>query len=102
MARITQGTMVLAEGGHERMFRHEFQLLPGEKLINTYACYLSTATGPVIGTLYISSKRIAFRSDHPVYRISPSGQQEWMYYKVCSSKSSINLWICLPYITLPH
>lgn len=82
VARITQGTKVLAEGGHEKVFQREFQMLPGEKLVNTYGCYLSTSTGPVIGTLYISSKRMAFCSDSPLCYYSSSGQQEWMYYKV--------------------
>ncbi|KAH7578148.1 hypothetical protein ACOSP7_000688 [Xanthoceras sorbifolium] len=82
MARLAQGTKVLTEGGHEKVFQQEFQILPGEKLLKAYACYLSTSTGPVIGTLYISSKRMAFRSDYPLCHYSSSGQQQWMYYKV--------------------
>ncbi|KAK2649888.1 hypothetical protein Ddye_017377 [Dipteronia dyeriana] len=82
MARLAQGTKVLTEGGHEKVFQQEFQILPGEKLLKAYACYLSTSTGPVIGTLYISSKRMAFRSDYPLCHYSSSGQQEWMYNKV--------------------
>ncbi|KAJ4727969.1 GLABRA2 expression modulator [Melia azedarach] len=82
MAKLSQGTKVLTEGGHEKVFQQQFQILPGEKLLKAYACYLSTSTGPVIGTLYISTKRMAFCSDYPLYHYSPLGRQELMYYKV--------------------
>lgn len=89
MARLAQGTKVLAEGGHEKGFQQTFQTLPGEKLLKAYACYLSTSTGPVIGTLYISTKRVAFCSDNPLCHYPAPGQQEWIYYKVFSSLLSI-------------
>ncbi|THU55772.1 hypothetical protein C4D60_Mb11t10100 [Musa balbisiana] len=38
--------------------------------------------GPVIGTLYLSTARIAFCSDNPLCRNISNGQQEWAYYKV--------------------
>ncbi|XP_015892348.1 GEM-like protein 2 [Ziziphus jujuba] len=82
MARLAQGTKVLAEGGHDKVFHQTFHNLPGEKLLHTYACYLSTTTGPVIGTLYISNRRIAFCSDFPLSLYSPAGNPESMYYKV--------------------
>lgn len=82
MARISQGTKVLTEGGHDKVFQQTFEVLPGEKFLNAYACYISTSTGPVIGTLYISSKKVAFCSEHPFCYYSPTGQQQWMYYKV--------------------
>ena len=80
MARIAQGTKVLTEGGHEKIFNQTFGSLQGEKLSKAYVCYLSTSSGPVIGTLYVSTKRVAFCSDYPYP--SPTGQQQWMYYKV--------------------
>ncbi|OMO64148.1 FH interacting protein 1 [Corchorus capsularis] len=82
VARLAQGTKVLAEGGHDKLFQHTFQTLAGEKLLHAYVCYLSTSSGPVIGTLYISSKRIAFSSDYPLRYTSSPGHQQWMYYKV--------------------
>ncbi|CAK7348583.1 unnamed protein product [Dovyalis caffra] len=82
MARIAQGTKVLTEGGHDKVFQQTFEVLPGEKLLNAYACYVSTSTGPVIGTLYISTKKVAFCSEYPFCYYSPTGQQQWMYYKV--------------------
>ncbi|CAN1855539.1 Putative GEM-like protein 3 [Linum perenne] len=66
MARLAQGTKVITEGGHEKVFIQTFGITTGEKLLNSYACYLSTSTGPVIGTLYVSTKKVAFCSDHPL------------------------------------
>ncbi|XP_042491177.1 GEM-like protein 1 [Macadamia integrifolia] len=82
MAKLAQGTKVLTEGGHEKVFQQTFQLLPEEKLLKAYACYLSTSSGPVIGTLYISNKRLAFCSDNPLCFYPAPGQKEWLYYKV--------------------
>ncbi|KAK1316736.1 GEM-like protein 1 [Acorus calamus] len=77
MARISQGTRVLAEGGHDKVFQHTFGIFPGERLQRAYVCYLSTSSGPVIGTF-----KAGLCSDNPVCRVLPSGQQEWVYYKV--------------------
>nr|CAB3498286.1 unnamed protein product [Digitaria exilis] len=66
VARLTQGTKVYAEGGHDRVFYQTFGAMPGEQLRKAYACYLSTSSGPVIGTLYLSTARLAFCSDSPV------------------------------------
>jgi hypothetical protein len=85
MARIVQGTKVIAEGGHDKVFQQAFNILPGEKLLKSYACYLSTASGPVIGTLYLSTKRLAFCSDNPLCYYPSPGHPEWSYYKVLHS-----------------
>ncbi|XP_043716618.1 GEM-like protein 1 [Telopea speciosissima] len=82
MARLAQWTKILREGGHEKVFQQTFQLLPEEKLMKAYACYLSSSSGPVIGTLYISNKRVAFCSDNPLCHCPTPGQKEWLYYKV--------------------
>ncbi|VAH94581.1 unnamed protein product [Triticum turgidum subsp. durum] len=83
VARLAQGTKVYAEGGHERVFHQVFGGVPGEQLRKAYACYLSTSSGPVIGTLYLSTARLAFCSDSPVSYHAPSPTQppEPMYYK---------------------
>ena len=78
MTRLEQAGRCLADGGCANVFRREFGNISGEKLKKTYACYLSTTTGPVIGTLYISNKRIGFMSDSQVW----SGPGQWVYYKV--------------------
>ncbi|KAH9712801.1 GLABRA2 expression modulator [Citrus sinensis] len=81
MGRIAQGTKVLAEGGYEKIFRQTFETVPEEQLQNSYACYLSTSAGPVMGILYVSTAKLAFCSDNPLSYKS-SGQTEWSYYKV--------------------
>lgn len=80
--KISQGTKLLTGGGFEQVFRQMFETLPDEKLLKSYACYLSTSSGPVAGTLYISTKKIAFCSDRPLSYQSSPGQTAWSYYKV--------------------
>ncbi|KAK7250610.1 hypothetical protein RIF29_33149 [Crotalaria pallida] len=81
MGRIAQGTKVLAEGGYEKIFQHTFETVPEERLLNSYACYLSTSAGPVMGVLYISTAKVAYSSDSPISYKSNKGT-EWSYYKV--------------------
>ncbi|XP_049345088.1 GEM-like protein 1 [Solanum verrucosum] len=81
MGRIAQGTKVLAEGGYEKVFRQTFETVPEEKLLKSYACYLSTSAGPVMGVLYLSTAKLAFCSDNPLsYKVGD--QTEYSYYKV--------------------
>ncbi|KAJ6791768.1 GEM-like protein 1 [Iris pallida] len=81
MGRLAQGTKVIAEGGYEKIFRQTFDKMPEEELKNTYACYLSTSAGPVMGILYISTAKLAFCSDNPLpYKVGD--KTEWSYYKV--------------------
>ncbi|KAG6783078.1 hypothetical protein POTOM_012511 [Populus tomentosa] len=44
----------LTEGGFESLFILIFETDPSAKLEKTSACYLSTSTGPVAGSLYLS------------------------------------------------
>ena len=81
MGRIAQGTKVLAEGGYEKIFQHTFETVPEEQLQNSFACYLSTSAGPVMGILYVSTAKLAFCSDNPLSYKS-GDQMEWSYYKV--------------------
>lgn len=81
MGRIAQGTKVLAEGGYEKIFRQTFETVPEEQLQNSFACYLSTSAGPVMGVLYVSTEKLAFCSDNPLSYKS-GDQTEWSYYKV--------------------
>ncbi|XP_073155614.1 putative GEM-like protein 3 [Henckelia pumila] len=81
LGRIAQGTKVLAEGGYEKIFRQTFDTVPEELLTNSYACYLSTSAGPVMGVLYVSTAKLAFCSDNPLSYKS-GDNTEWSYYKV--------------------
>ncbi|XP_017616352.1 GLABRA2 expression modulator [Gossypium arboreum] len=81
MGRIAQGTKVLAEGGYEKIFRQTFETVPEEQLQNSFACYLSTSAGPVMGVLYVSTAKLAYCSDSPLSYQNGS-KTEWSYYKV--------------------
>lgn len=69
-------------GGFESLYKQTFTTYPNEKLKKTFASYLSTSTGPVAGTLYLSDAHVAFCSDRPLSFTAPSGQETWSYYKV--------------------
>ncbi|CAL1391357.1 unnamed protein product [Linum trigynum] len=72
----------ISEGGFESLYKQTFATYPNEKLKKRFACYLSTVTGPVAGTLYLSNIHAAFCSDRPLSFATPSGQETWSYYKV--------------------
>ncbi|KAI3758301.1 hypothetical protein L6452_05860 [Arctium lappa] len=81
VGRIAQGTKVLAEGGYEKIFKTTFQTIPEERLLKSFACYLSTSAGPVMGVLYVSNAKLAFCSDNPLaYKVGE--EKKWSYYKV--------------------
>ncbi|XP_020964874.1 GEM-like protein 2 isoform X3 [Arachis ipaensis] len=85
MARIVQGTRALTNGGSDKLFQQTFGFVPGERLLKPFACYISTTSGPVIGTLYVSNKRVAFCSDYPICHHPMSFQHHrssCIYYKV--------------------
>ncbi|KAK2666046.1 hypothetical protein Ddye_004620 [Dipteronia dyeriana] len=72
----------ISGGGFESLYKQTFATYPNENLKKTFACYLSTSTGPVAGTLYLSNLHVAFCSDRPLSFTVPSGQNTWSYYKV--------------------
>ncbi|CAK9222164.1 unnamed protein product [Sphagnum troendelagicum] len=80
--RMTHGTRLLTEGGFEGVYKQTFGMATNEQLRKTYACYLSTSTGPVAGTLYITNLKFAFCSDRPLSYAPVPGQVAWSYYKV--------------------
>ncbi|KAJ8479406.1 hypothetical protein OPV22_023133 [Ensete ventricosum] len=81
MGRISQTTRVISEGGYDKIFWQTFETFPDEKLKKSYACYLSTSAGPVMGVLYLSTAKLAFCSDNPQsYKVGD--QTQCTYYKV--------------------
>jgi hypothetical protein len=73
---------MIQQGGFEGLYKSTFGLAEGEQLRKTYASYLSTSTGPVAGTLYISNLQFSFCSDRPLSYAPTPGQQAWSYYKM--------------------
>ena len=81
-AKMNLQAKALTGGGFEALYKQTFATYPNEKLYKSFACYLSTSTGPVAGTLYLSNVHTAFCSDRPLSFTAPSGQVTWSSYKV--------------------
>ncbi|TVU15119.1 hypothetical protein EJB05_38622 [Eragrostis curvula] len=71
--KLSLGARILQAGGIERVFRQAFSAEKGERLVKALQCYLYTTGGPIAGMLFVSTKKVAFRSDRPVTVTSPSG-----------------------------
>ncbi|QCD96865.1 GEM-like protein 5 [Vigna unguiculata] len=82
LGKMNLTVKAISEGGFESLYKQTFSTYPNEKLKKSFACYLSTSTGPVAGTLYLSNIHVAFCSDRPLSFTAPSGQETWTYYKV--------------------
>ncbi|KAI4387892.1 hypothetical protein MLD38_000282 [Melastoma candidum] len=80
--KVNLRAKTITGGGFETLYKQSFTTFPNEALKKTFACYLSTSTGPVAGTLYLSNLHAAFCSDRPLSFTAPSGQISWSYYKV--------------------
>ncbi|ONK64170.1 uncharacterized protein A4U43_C07F22820 [Asparagus officinalis] len=80
--KLSLGARILQAGGIEKVFRRYFSVNKREKLLKACQCYLSTTSGPIAGLLFISSEKIAFRSDRPLTFTSPEGDLIRVPYKV--------------------
>ncbi|THU44281.1 hypothetical protein C4D60_Mb02t05750 [Musa balbisiana] len=80
--KLSLGAKILRAGGVERVFRQNFSVERGEKLLQAFQCYLSTTAGPIAGLLFISTHKIAFRSDRSIRVTSPRGNLVRVPYKV--------------------
>jgi hypothetical protein len=88
--RVSQGIKLVQEGGFEGLYKSTFGAMEeGEQLRKTYACYLSTSTGPVAGTLYVSNLKFAFASDRPLAYKAETGLQAFSYYKMVVPLSKV-------------
>lgn len=80
--KLSLGARILQAGGVAKVFRQNFSVEKGEKLLKAFQCYLSTTAGPIAGLLFISTKKIAFRSDRSLRLTSPRGELARVPYKV--------------------
>ncbi|KAL5215517.1 hypothetical protein ABZP36_006918 [Zizania latifolia] len=80
--KLTLGARIFQAGGVEKVFRRWFAVEEGEKLLKASLCYLSTTAGPIAGMLFISTEKIAFRSDRSLALTSPRGDTVRVPYKV--------------------
>ncbi|PWZ44367.1 putative GEM-like protein 8 [Zea mays] len=64
--KLSLGARILRAGGVGKVFRRWFSSPVGgggERLLRASQCYLSTTAGPIAGMLFVSTERVAFRSD---------------------------------------
>ncbi|KAF7010069.1 hypothetical protein CFC21_024536 [Triticum aestivum] len=87
--KLSLGARILQAGGVEKVFRRWFSVEKGEKLLNASQCYLSTTAGPIAGMLFVSSERVAFRSDRSLALTSPKGDTVRVPYKVAVPLSRV-------------
>jgi len=71
--KLSLGARILQAGGVERVFRQAFSAEKGERLVKALQCYIYTTGGPIAGMLFVSTKKVAFRSDRPITVTSPKG-----------------------------
>ena len=80
--KLTLGAKILQAGGVEKMFRQWFSVDKNENLLRASQCYLSTTAGPIAGLLFVSTARVAFRSDRSLAVSTPRGDKARVPYKV--------------------
>ena len=73
--KLSLATKILQAGGVEKMFRQCFSVDKNEKLLRASQCYLSTTAGPIAGMLFVSTARVAFRSDRSLAVSTPRGDR---------------------------
>ncbi|XP_047312494.1 GEM-like protein 4 [Impatiens glandulifera] len=80
--KLRLGATILQNGGLEKLFKRNFIVTDGERLVTTSQCYLSTTAGPIVGLLFISSEKIGFLSERSIKLYSPNGHFARAHYKV--------------------
>ncbi|XP_019158313.1 PREDICTED: GEM-like protein 6 [Ipomoea nil] len=80
--KLSLGAKILQVGGVGKIFKRNFIVKDGEKLVKTSQCYLSTTAGPIAGLLFISTDKVAFCSVSSIKLLSANGKPEIIRYKV--------------------
>jgi len=80
--KLILGAEIVTKGGVDNLFRHLFVVDPEEKLLKSFACYLSTTIEPVAGVIFISAQKFAFCSERRLAFTSPPGGLSRSYYRV--------------------
>ncbi|CAA3001703.1 putative GEM-like protein 8 isoform X2 [Olea europaea var. sylvestris] len=80
--KLRLGARILQVGGVEKVFKQNFNVSNGEKLLKASQCYLSTTAGPIAGLLFISTDKVAFCSERSIKLSSPSAKLLKIHYKV--------------------
>ncbi|XP_044492987.1 GEM-like protein 6 [Mangifera indica] len=80
--KLSLAAKILQVGGMEKIFKQLFSVREGEKLLKASQCYLSTTAGPIAGLLFISTDKVAFRSERSLKFYSKNGEIVRVHYKV--------------------
>ena len=80
--KLRLGAKILRVGGVRKVFKQNFSIRSGEKLLKASQCYLSTTAGPIAGLLFISTDRIAFCSERSIKVSTSAGDLIQIHYKV--------------------
>ncbi|XP_017224671.1 GEM-like protein 7 [Daucus carota subsp. sativus] len=80
--KLRLGAKILRVGGVRKVFKQNFSIRSGEKLLKASQCYLSTTAGPIAGLLFISTDRIAFCSERSIKVSTSTGDLIRIHYKV--------------------
>ncbi|CAA2999604.1 Hypothetical predicted protein [Olea europaea subsp. europaea] len=80
--KLRLGARIVRVGSLEKVFKQNFSVSNGEKLLKASQCYLSTTAGPIAGLLFISTDKVAFHSERSIKLASPTGKQLKIHYKV--------------------
>ncbi|CAL5430138.1 unnamed protein product [Camellia sinensis] len=80
--KLSLGAKIIRVGGVKKIFKNNFSVRDGEKLLKACQCYLSTTAGPIAGLLFISSDKVAFCSERSIKLSSPTGEFIRIRYKV--------------------
>ncbi|KAM7484854.1 hypothetical protein LguiA_000863 [Lonicera macranthoides] len=80
--KLSLGAKILQVGGVAKVFKQNFSIREGEKLLKTFHCHLSTTAVPISGHLFISTDKFAFRSERSIKISSPTGEMVRIHYKV--------------------
>ncbi|CAH9088262.1 unnamed protein product [Cuscuta europaea] len=80
--KLSLGAKILQVGGVGNIFKLNFQVKEGEKLVKTCQCNLSTTAGPIAGLLFISTEKVSFCSERSLKLLSSNGKCVTTRYKV--------------------
>lgn len=76
------GATIVRVGGVKKVFKQNFSVRDGEKLLKASQCCISTTSGPIAGLLFISTDRVSFCSERSIKITNPNGDLLRIHYKV--------------------
>ncbi|KAI3714002.1 hypothetical protein L1987_72592 [Smallanthus sonchifolius] len=88
--KLSYGAKIIQFGSQDKIFRKNFSIKEGEKLLQAFQCYLYTTAGAIAGLLFVSSERVAFCGHRSIKTYSTTGKLLKFQYKVSIPLGKIN------------